>query len=184
MISFISSLDASIGQELYAAQTPFGVRAFSLITELGSVALAIAALVIACLLLWKKGRIEYAIGFAVSVLGAMAASEILKRLVERARPPEEWRAVVETGFSFPSNHAAIAAALYGFLAYLAWKLAPEKLRGALVALSMLLILLIGFSRLYLGVHYASDILGGLILGALFVALGIEAVRRIRAIRSL
>lgn len=183
MIAFISSLDTSIEQALYAAQTPSGVRAFSLVTELGSVAFAIAVLVVACLFLWRKGHIGYVAGFTVSVIGAMAVSEILKRTIERARPPLEWHAVVETSYSFPSNHATIAAALYGFLAYIAWKLAPQKWRGALVALCALIILLVGFSRLYLGVHYPSDVVAGSILGGLFAFLGIRAAEKIRVHRS-
>ena len=62
-------------------------------------------------------------------------------------------------------------ALYGFLAYLSWKLAPEKWRGVLVALFSAIIVLVGFSRLYLGVHYLSDVLAGYVIGGLFALAG-------------
>ncbi len=184
MTSFISMLDFNIEQTLYAARTPLGVRAFSILTELGGGAVVVVVFVIACLLLWRSGHLHYAIGLFVSVGGAIAASEITKHLVGRARPPLLWHAVVETGYSFPSNHAAASAALYGFLAYLAWKLAPEKWRGVLVALFALMILLVGCSRLYLGVHYPSDVVGGFILGGLFVLVGWNVAKKIQTHRSL
>lgn len=183
MIALNSFLDTSIEQMLYEAQTPFGVRVFSLVTELGSGAAVVVVAVLACLLLWRNGYLRYAFGLLAAVGGAIAVSEIIKRLVERARPPLEWHAVVETGYSFPSNHATAAAALYGFLVYLAWKLAPEKWRGILVAFSALVILLVGFSRLYLGVHYPSDVVAGFILGGLFAFLGARAARKIQMPRS-
>lgn len=179
MIALISTLDTGIEQALFAARTPLGVRAFELITELGSGAFIVAALLIACFLLWKKGLFGYAIGIVVSLAGALAMSEIMKRLLERARPPQEWRAIIETGYSFPSNHATASAALYGFLAYLAWKLAPGKWRAILITLCALVILLVGFSRMYLGVHYLSDVLGGYLVGAFFAWLGTRAAEKFK-----
>ena len=176
MMAAILSLDTAIEQALYAARTPLGVRAFSLLTELGSGAVIAVLLVCVSLAFWRSSQLRYAAGLWVSVGGAIIASELLKRLVERARPPIEWRAIIETGYSFPSNHATAAAALYGFLAYAAWRETPERWRGALITLFSILILLVGFSRLYLGVHYPTDVLGGFILGGLFVLVGAKVVK--------
>ena len=180
----IFSFDTSIEQILVAARTPFGVRAFSLLTELGGGAVVIVIAILASFLLWRKGYLEYAIGLFVSVGGAIIASEIVKRLVERTRPPLEWHAIVETGYSFPSNHTTAAAALYGFLAYAAWKCVPERWRAALMILFSTIILLVGFSRLYLGVHYPSDVLAGFIFGAIFVFVGARVAQIFQTRRSL
>jgi len=90
------------------------------------------------------------------------------------RPRPEFPVYVETSFSFPSGHATIAIALYGFLAYIliqevhSWKKKVNIFFGAI-----LLAILIGLSRLYLGVHYVSDILGGYLLGFLWLIVGIS-----------
>ena len=183
MMALLTSLDGSIEQALYAARTPMGVRAFSLLTELGGAIAIVAITVLAGLFLWRKGYTNCAAGLLVSVGGAIASSELLKMLVQRARPPIEWHAVVESSSSFPSNHATAAAALYGFLAYAAWQLAPQRWRGILVALCVMIVTLVGFSRLYLGVHYPTDVLGGFVIGALFVLAGVHVAKKIRAHRS-
>ena len=183
MIAFFSTFDFSVEHMLFLSRTPLGVRLFSLVTELGGGVFVIAVLLITCIVLWKQRLLPYAIGASISVAGAVATSEILKRLVERARPPLEWHAVVETSYSFPSNHSTAAAALYGFLAYLVWHLAPQKWRGVVVALLVIIVLMIGFSRMYLGVHYPTDVFGGFVIGTLFALVGTYAAERIRAHRS-
>ena len=72
----------------------------------------------------------------------------------------------------------MSLALYGFLAYLAWKNLPRKQGAGVVVLAMVLIGLIGLSRLYLGLHYASDVLGGYAIAALFLGLGIWTSERL------
>ena len=176
MMATILSLDTAIEQALYAARTPLGVRAFSLLTELGGGAVIAVLLICVSLAFWRSSQLRYVAGLWVSVGGAIIASELLKRLIERARPPVGWHAIVETGYSLPSNHATAAAALYGFLAYAALREAPERWRTTLVIFFLTIILLVGFSRLYLGVHYPTDVLGGFILGGLFVLVGAKVVQ--------
>ena len=99
-------------------------------------------------------------------------------MVHRARPGEAYQAYVETGYAFPSAHATLSAALYGSLIYLAVRMMPPGyIRTATVSGLALLIALIAFSRLYLGVHYLSDVHGGLILGGAFIYLGAAFVRK-------
>jgi undecaprenyl-diphosphatase len=169
--------DLAAVQALYAIRTPFGVQIFSLITDLGGAVVIIAVMCMALVLSWEKGHRAYAAGLIVSLGGAMAASTMLKFLVERPRPPMFFHAVVENGYSFPSNHSTAATALYAFLAYSAWKL-KLKFRTALLLVFTVIILAVGFSRVYLGVHYPSDILGGYGIGGLFVWLGTRVVERL------
>jgi len=100
---------------------------------------------------------------------AMLASWLLKLVISRPRPSSELVQLLATspGTSFPSGHATCAAVFCGFLFYLAPKLVRQPVaRGILQSLLVMLILLIGASRIYLGVHWTSDVVGGLFLGGL------------------
>lgn len=102
------------------------------------------------------------IGFCIWInLGTIALiNQILKRLVQRPRP-NEFRIIEETGYSFPSGHSMASAAFYGFLIYLInKKLKNKKIKIALISALSILIILIGMSRIYLGVHYTSDVYAG------------------------
>jgi len=179
MIQSIVALDTRVLEALYAQRDSGTVMTFIGITELGSTVVVCGLALCIGLVLALRRRIAMAVGPAISVLGAGATALLLKELVLRARPDLFYQAYRETGFSFPSAHATLAAAFYGFLIYLAWRLIPSKLwRAVTTGVLCLLIALISFSRLYLGVHYVSDVAGGLILGGLFVWGTIVVVRRL------
>ena len=93
---------------------------------------------------------------------------MLKNIVERPRPIG-YRLIDETGYSFPSGHSMISAAFYGLIIYFIWKnVKNKKLKYISCALLGLLIAFIGISRIYLGVHYASDVLGGFIISIAYL----------------
>lgn len=98
----------------------------------------------------------------------------LKQLVDRPRPTVDRPLTEFTGLSFPSGHASSAAILCGALLVLAWPALRTKGRYAAVALAVALPLASGWSRLALGGHYPSDLAGGYLLGAAWVALGVAA----------
>ena len=96
-------------------------------------------------------------------------SEVLKNVFQRTRP-ELAPLVPAPGYSFPSGHALMSAAFYGFLAYLLFRHCPSPLlKWSLVSLLTLLVLAIGFSRVYLGVHYLSDVLAGFAAGGFLLS---------------
>lgn len=103
---------------------------------------------------------------------------VLKNLFGRPRPQDPLLRTV-SGLSFPSGHALLSVAFYGLLIYLVWhNIANKLLRWILIVLLILLILTIGLSRIYLRVHYASDVLAGFAMGVIWLVLSIWIVRRI------
>jgi membrane-associated phospholipid phosphatase len=158
MISAVSSLDLHVLQVLYAMREPHAVLGFIWVSQLGE--WYVIGGVGLCAALWL------AQGIILAVATSAVATALIKILVHRARPDAYFQAYTETSYSFPSAHAAMSFAFYGFLAWMVWhSRAPRMARGAAAVLLAVLILLIGFSRLYLGIHYPSDVLAGYALGA-------------------
>ena len=90
-------------------------------------------------------------------------NQLLKGILQRPRPTE-YRIIEETGYSFPSGHSMISMAFYGYLIYLIYKYVKNKyIKWISIVVLSLLICTIGISRIYLGVHYTSDVLGGFLL---------------------
>lgn len=103
----------------------------------------------------------------VSVLGSAMTVYLLKNIFYRARPLTE-ALYLETTYSFPSGHAAMAMALYGFIFYTIWTHQRHHLKNPFIIFLGILIILVGVSRLYLGVHYFSDVLAGYATGLLWL----------------
>ena len=180
MIDGIISFDTLILHVLFQVRTMLGGDIVALLTELGGGPIVIIVTAFAMFALYRRGHLNHIAGLAISLGGSMAAVTALKLVIDRARPPESFRAVVETGPSFPSRHAVAAMALYGFLAYLVFRfVSPEQYRRVWIMLLAILILIVGFSRLYLGVHYFSDVVAGYLVGALFVWIGIIVSEKLR-----
>ena len=125
-------------------------------------------------------RREYLAGVAIPIVGLVVAwqiSDLMKALFHRARP-EHWFAFHETSFSYPSGHTVLATAFYGYWAFAVWRTSlPFNARLAIVALIILWISAIGWSRLALGAHFPSDLLGGYLLGGSALCFEIAAALR-------
>ena len=122
------------------------------------------ALLVALALLWQGQRFTAAV-WLLAVLGNSLLVRVLKHAVERTRPPQASDLLV-SGFSFPSGHAAGAMLVYGLLTWLVAVRAAPGRRAAVALLGAGAVAVIAASRVLLGVHYLSDVLGGLLLGAL------------------
>ncbi|GAA0380031.1 phosphatase PAP2 family protein [Paenibacillus motobuensis] len=108
----------------------------------------------------------------IIVTGSALLNILLKQLFRRDRPSLH-RLIEETGFSFPSGHSMAAFSLYGAIVFLVWKHIPYILgRIAVIVVGACLILMIGVSRIYLGVHYPSDVLGGYLISACWLTASI------------
>ena len=144
--------------------------AFGWLTGAGEGVTAAAVGVSASGLLWAGGRAGLVMPFWVTLIGAEATTWSVKFLVARVRPPF-LEGVTAASPSFPSAHATVSLAVYGFLALaVADGVAPEH-RTAVFAAAALLILLIMFSRVFLSVHYLSDVLGGAVVAAFWLVIG-------------
>ena len=124
----------------------------------------VLAAIVVVSLIFKKSRIKFTVPMIFSVGGAVVVKEIFKHIVKRPRPTILPLAV-EDGFSFPSGHAAIAAALAVTLIYFICKnMKNGVLRNTLLVLVVLFPFVISFTRVYLGVHYFFDVTAGLLVG--------------------
>lgn len=107
---------------------------------------------------------------AVNLGLVVLINQILKFIIQRPRP-DGFRLATASGFSFPSGHSMAAMAFFGLLAWLVWRYEKDRRqRTLLVTAFALIIVMIGVSRIYLGVHYASDVIGGFCLSVIWLAL--------------
>lgn len=147
------------------------ISTFLWITNLGSGPSVIAAVIIATGFLWPQRRPYIIIALWVTCLGAMGTTTIGKLLIGRHRPETVIDASV-TGWSFPSGHATAAMAAYGFIAYAIARALPGfRERFEVAYWAAVLISLIGFSRVFLSVHYVTDVIGGFIVGGFWLLVG-------------
>jgi undecaprenyl-diphosphatase len=148
------------------------------VTTAGSPGFVLTYVFVVAVALLVLRRAAAAALLAVATVGADVTESLVKLVVRRARPPlpERVAHVSAHGFSFPSGHATIAAAGLGALAVVAARLCTGALRAALVALLVLGAVTVGVSRLYLGVHWPTDVISGWLLGAAAVAIGRWALR--------
>lgn len=157
------------------------------VTALGATLVVFMLAAIASAFLWVTRHRYSVLLLGVAVLGTGALNTVLKALFDRPRPDLfPWRAPYAGHSSFPSGHAMTATVVYATLAYLVARLEPNPvLRRLTLGGAALVILLIGLSRMYLGVHYPTDVVAGFLAGlvwATFCALGMEAVRYFRSRR--
>lgn len=141
-------------------------------TQLGSkLGIAVITTLLGLLLLWKK-RPLYLLALLVAVWGSGLSSQLTKLYFQRERPLNFAFYTLET-YSFPSGHATSAMALMGILCYfIVLEVKNKKIRFLSCLAAALYILLMGFSRIYLGVHFLTDVVAGFILGLLWVIMAI------------
>ena len=139
----------------------------------GAIFIAVVAIFLAIIIKNKK----IAISILANLVIITGLNQLLKRILQRARPTE-YRIIQETGYSFPSGHSMISMAFYGYLIYLIYKHVKNKyIKWISISLLSILICLIGISRIYLGVHYTSDVLGGFLISISYLVIYISAVNK-------
>jgi membrane protein DedA with SNARE-associated domain/membrane-associated phospholipid phosphatase len=177
----IVRFDRALDAYLHARATPPLTTFFLIITAFGSIEpLVLLGVVMAAFLAWGR-RWVFLGSWLAAVAGSAVLNHLLKGLFARPRPHFEHPLLVETSYSFPSGHAMESFVVYGMLAYFAvLALRTWESRVGVVCGAALLVVLIGFSRMYLGVHYLSDVLAGYAAGAVWLSAlitGVETIRR-------
>lgn len=169
--------DVATDAWIHAHATPLGQRNFDVITQLGSpVAMTLLALA-GAVLLWTHNRRTVLIGWLAAFVGGTLIDQALKLAVHRSRPIYGAAYLHGHSYSFPSGHAMGSIIGYGMLVYVArlyWH--PQSTWRALMWIGAgAMVLIIGVSRVYLGVHYPSDVLGGYAAGSAWMAVSITGI---------
>lgn len=161
--------DSSIYETLMGFRCSFLDILFKTITWFGNPMTIIGLVVIFIVIFRNKDSLL----LTISALDSVIVNSIIKHIVKRDRP-NILRLVSESGYSFPSGHAMISVCVYGFLFYLAMVRIKNKYLRWVSCLALgFLILGIGISRIYVGVHYASDIIAGYALAGIEIILLIQ-----------
>lgn len=139
-------------------------------TNFGSALFLLPVTILLCLIL-KNRKIRFSILF--NLIFITIINQVLKFIVQRPRPTD-FKLIDESGYSFPSGHAMISVAFYGYLIFLIYKYIKNKIiKFLLISLLVILIIIIGVSRIYLGVHYTSDVLAGFLISLSYLIMYIS-----------
>ena len=150
---------------------------FKIITEFGDYII----LTIIAVLIFVRNR-KYGIYVLTNLVLASMINSGLKLIFLRERPTD--MLIDIGGYSYPSGHSFVSMAFYGFLIYLVTKsVFKKKTKNIIIILLSILVLLIGTSRIYLGVHYPSDVLGGFIGGLIYLIIFVEISKKIEVLRN-
>jgi membrane-associated phospholipid phosphatase len=167
--------DAEFSHWLHARLTPSMTTAMFAVTSLGSTLMVSCIAAILGLYLISRRRYYWFVATMSSVFGGMLLNKLLKYAFQRQRPFFNDPLLTLTSYSFPSGHTMMATVLYGVMAAYFLTMAPDWWRRALILLSaILLIATIGFSRVYLGAHYLSDVVGAMAEGLAWLSLCLTA----------
>ena len=167
----ISSFDDNIYNMIFHLRNNFLDLFFKTITLCANTIPIICIVII--LLLIVKDKYRYVLG--ITTITTLLSNQLIKHIIMRPRP-DHLRLIKQNGYSYPSGHSMISIAVYGFLIYYVYhKVKNKALKIALIILLSLLIILIGISRIYVGVHYPSDVLGGYTLSLLIIIVVILGV---------
>ena len=140
--------------------TDFATPIAKFITNFGG-PIFLSTICIILFIIIKNKKIGLSIIMNIAIIAIL--NQVLKRILQRPRPTE-FRIIEETGYSFPSGHSMVSMAFYGYLIYLIYKYIKNKyVKCISIVLLSILICSIGISRIYLGVHYTTDVLGGFFL---------------------
>ena len=177
----IISFDSAIYSAISLLKSNFMTAFFKGITKFADEE-PLILLAIVCLIVIKNRRVGASI--VVNLASSAFVNHLIKEVVQRPRPPMELRMVEESSFSFPSGHAMTSTAFYGLIIYFVFKnVKNKKIRNTICTALSLLIFLIGISRIYLGVHYASDVLAGFAFGIVYLVLYITFVLKLFKIKE-
>ncbi|ARF17337.1 phosphatase PAP2 family protein [Sporosarcina ureae] len=182
-VQSISNFDEPIIDFVQGAESPGVTSIMKLFTTIGSTtSVVLLALLILGVLVWKKHRAQ-AVLFAIALAGTGILNQVLKFVFKRERP-DFHRLIDISGYSFPSGHTMMAFSFYTILAYIVWRnVVNSGSRVAIIFLATMMIIMIAVSRIYLGVHFPSDIVGGVLASSVWLFASIAFYQRLQRQKS-
>lgn len=152
-------------------------------TFLGSaVALLLLLIVSVALMIWQKKRWE-SLFLIIGIAGGSLFNQLLKLIFHRQRPTLH-RLIIESGYSFPSGHSMDSFIFYGMLCMLFFMFLRSRIaKGIIILISIFIIMMIGLSRIYLGVHFPSDVLAGYAAGGVWLTICLIGLKLVLEIRK-
>lgn len=176
----LGRFDDHLASALRERLQPRTLQIFAAVTHLGDfIWLSALCLTVTALLLWRR-RYLLALGWFAGLAGNGLLNRLLKALFERSRPLHEHGYGLVHGWSFPSGHASGALVAYGMLAYLLILFTPRAWHLPITLLTIAVVLLVGYSRIVLQVHYFSDVLAGFLCAGAWLTASIAAIELARA----
>ena len=173
IFGFTNSIDMGFYNFLMNFRCSFLDNYFILITKCGDVSF-ICGLVLGVILILRN---KYSLLYGCLAVDCALTNKIVKHIIRRDRP-DVLKLIKQGGFSYPSGHSMISMCMYGCLIYVVLKKIKNKyLKWFLVFILSLLIVSVGLSRIYVGVHYLSDVVSGFILGLIILILYIELINK-------
>ena len=167
---YLDGFDDTVRYRVYSIRSEKLTMFWKFITHSGDSEIVIMLGIV--LLLVKSLRNKYGVKFAIAALSSTALYQGMKYIFQRPRPDIALRLIEESGYSFPSGHSMNCLVSYGILAYLILKYCENARLAKIFSVGLgLIIILIGLSRVYVGVHFPTDVIGGWSLGiAVIVAM--------------
>lgn len=165
----IISFDNTISESILYLRSDFFNHFFFFITKFGSWYFIISFFVCVSLLLYIYKNRSYILPLFITIVGSGVTALIIKYLISRPRPGTNIALYTEIGSSFPSAHATLIFVFCGFIAYYVLQLNLALRQKIVINIFLtLIIILVGFSRIYLGVHFLSDVLAGYLIGFIWL----------------
>jgi undecaprenyl-diphosphatase len=163
--------DGSVRNAIHGWASPRLTQIVRGVTQLGSMPILLPLGVVLVWVFYRAGRPRAALLFAITTVGSQAFDQVLKFGFRRPRPEVFFGLAQPSTYSFPSGHSVSSCCFYGVLAAILTAMTMPRARKILIwAIATLLVLAIGFSRVYLGVHYPTDVLGGYAIAIVWVSI--------------
>lgn len=175
--------DQAVANWFHGNGTALGDRLFVIITAIGSPAAMAVLFAVAVLYLWRAKQRTLVVAWVLSFVGGTILDGVIKDVVRRPRPEFAAKFLHYSSWSFPSGHSMGSLIGFAMLAYTiirVRKIESTREKAAIWAMAVLMIALVGYSRIYLAVHYLSDVVAGYTLGVLWLAVcftGLQLVSR-------
>lgn len=176
-----------LGVDLKIQKWAFSLRDYDLfwltkLTKLSNTKFIVALLILLGILPWTRKK--YGVPIAAAEVTGLAAYTILKKVIARPRPDVSLHLISQGGFSFPSGHGATSMIVYGLMLCLIRKYVKNPvLKNTLTVILSILIFLIGFSRIYVGVHWPTDVMASWGLGIFIICMTLMVIENLENIKE-